>query len=199
MPWTEPEPEPEVRNRRGKRKKRSLPKQDYEERIGRPPAMHMLAFPEREELVGEPGGEIDYSVMGCTHGRGAGTATTATVMGVDRRLPRPPPDMPLCRDCYAAWLSRYAILCRHCGKIVRPGDPIAQPGIYADRRRIVHWSPECSLDPARLCGIWGMGRLVSLHEMDPKNFPPGTMTVADHGLRLVMDSPVIYKIRGRKR
>ncbi|MFC1638786.1 hypothetical protein ACFL26_00765 [Patescibacteria group bacterium] len=149
----------------------------WESNDGRWPQAYVFDVSRRREMKGAPGGNVDLSAS-CGHPAYPGTVTCkAFGRSVELEVP---PTLKLCHDCFVKWLERYGRVCDVCGGIIMPGEEVAQPTVHPGSDCFVHAHPFCCPNPLLICGRWGMGRLVSLHEIDPKLFEPGTMTLADH-------------------
>jgi hypothetical protein len=79
-------------------------------------------------------------------------------------------DIPACADCISALLVNNGTVCASCDYRILPGDDVAaiKPGAYA------HLRTGCCDDLSRYCGVWGQGKLLSLHDMYPTAFPGGS-------------------------
>lgn len=81
---------------------------------------------------------------------------------------------PLCvqKDC-----EEHGTTCAECGKPILPGElvgmaPMNPPYPF----EFTHLSQECSPGLFTVCGRWGKGRLITLHELNPEKFPSGTIS-----------------------
>lgn len=72
--------------------------------------------------------------------------------------------------------------CAACGRPIFPGMPVGQAWEEA-QFPYTHLTFECCDAGALYCGRWGEGRLITLHELDPKKYPPDTTSLADHALK----------------
>ncbi|MBU0624975.1 hypothetical protein KKF05_01390 [Patescibacteria group bacterium] len=136
---------------------------------------HQLGFFSRRELVGQPGATPDFSDFKCQHQRQPGSFTRVVLNQIIKvRLPA---SVPLCRDCFIAYLIRYATSCTVCNGHILPGDPVAEIPI-ANQLCLAHRTKHCARYVDRYCGIWGQGRLISLHELMPDIIPAGVRTMA---------------------
>jgi hypothetical protein len=81
-------------------------------------------------------------------------------------------DIPACSECVSAFLLEHGIACAACKKLLFPGDDvaIAEAG-SAVQTAYEHLRLGCCDDVSRYCGVWGKGRLISLHELYPGAFP----------------------------
>ncbi len=69
--------------------------------------------------------------------------------------------------------------CASCKRLITPGMPVGQAWSGAPYP-FTHMTFECCESGGLYCGQWGEGRLRTLHEIDPENYPEGTATVVGH-------------------
>lgn len=85
----------------------------------------------------------------------------------------------MCPACSEVYLNKHATLCGTCEEPICPGMSVGKAEVGSSYP-YAHLTPECSDSAANWCGYWGEGRLVTLHEIDPKSFPvPGVTTPVD--------------------
>ncbi len=125
----------------------------------------------REEMAGLPGGGPDFSDMECSHENRPGKHTV-TIFGQILQL-TVPDNCPLCRDCLVAWLVKYSTTCACCGGLILPYEKVAERPVEGNPFGLVHYSKRCAYYADNWCGVWGQGRLISIHELHPQIFPEG--------------------------
>jgi hypothetical protein len=123
----------------------------------------------------------------CTHGA-VTTLTTIKVLGHDLEFA----EMPMCVACSTDYLNKVSTLCGVCEEPIIPGMRV---GIAHDgaKHPYTHLNMGCCVSGALFCGAWGEGRLVSLHELNPEQFPDDTSCVAEHALKT--GGPVVVNLR----
>ncbi len=110
----------------------------------------------------------------CSHGA-AKRPFKVLVFGAEIMLDK----APMCEACAGEYLNRYATLCGSCEKVIFPGEPVGQAYIGAPYP-LTHLTMECCPSGALYCGKWGEGRLITLHELDPEQFPEGAASAMSH-------------------
>lgn len=128
----------------------------------------------RKDQTGLPGARPDFSEIECGHPSENKTAQ-ATILGQKIRVTLPP-SVPLCFNCFVRWLNLHSVKCEKCGQVILPGEKVSEIHDSSGHKLIVHHNVDCAQNSANWCGIWGQGRLVSLHELYPGIFPKGTRT-----------------------
>ncbi len=138
--------------------------------------------PPREEWAGEYG----VPQICCPHASESGPVrVTVQRVALEVNIPA---GLDSCRNCFEEWLNRHAATCASCGDPILPGCLVAEVDPFASPP-FTHMRPVCCGQPSRFCGVWGEGRLISLHEMHPDDIPSGTRTLADHARRLGRGQP----------
>lgn len=133
-----------------------------------------VMIPPREEYFGTTDRERGIP---CGHEPASG-AVVVTVMGQEFTVVVP--DWArCCGDCYEKWLESRATVCHVCGEPILPGMNVAEISPFAEPP-FTHMRPMCCRYPSKYAGLWGPGRLISLHELHPGQVAPGTRTMADH-------------------
>jgi len=132
----------------------------------------------REEHVGKV--SADWKI-GCDHEPACG-AVVVTISGHKFTVVIPD-GARICEACFERWLSRCATVCHTCGEPILPGMCVAEISSSADSP-FTHMRPSCCNYPHEYCGLWGLGRLITLHELFPSEIPAGTRTIRDHALLL---------------
>ncbi|MFH1047699.1 MAG: hypothetical protein V1738_05325 [Patescibacteria group bacterium] len=145
---------------------------------------------ERKEHGDEPGNSPDFSEFPCNHRREQNNQPITLIVREQKVELIMPVDIPLCSKCFAEYLSKYSTTCGKCGGIILPGEKVAERPFENNPRTLVHLSVECSLYGDNWCGIWGQGRLVSLHELYPQLFPAGTRRAVD--LKKIHDGRCLF-------
>ncbi len=114
---------------------------------------------------------------GCPHGPTKGVVALV-IHGKPFEIDSP----PMCKECSEKYLNANATKCAVCKMPIFPGDAVGDPSgsILTIGKKFVHLTHGCCEDGGYFCGYWGEGRLVRLHEVDPKQFPEGTTTVMAH-------------------
>ncbi|MEY4744972.1 MAG: hypothetical protein RL272_917 [Candidatus Parcubacteria bacterium] len=136
------------------------------------------SFGDRPEAA--PSGEIfDFSDIRCGHPLPS-AAATVTVFGTP--VGTLGPDAPICAACMQTWLERHSTRCASCGGPICPGMPVGQAWVGAPYQH-THMNFDCTESGGLWCGRWGRGRLVTLHEIDPEKYAPGTANAMAHVLR----------------
>lgn len=101
------------------------------------------------------------------------------------------PSAEICPQCTEAWLEKASTTCAKCGGPIVPGAAVGQAWIGA-KYPYTHLTFDCCDTGAYYCGVWGSGRLITLHELDPEKYPPGTGSVLSHAAKTgksVIESP----------
>jgi hypothetical protein len=103
------------------------------------------------------------------------------------------PPAPHCPECAEKYLNETSTLCGQCQEPIVPGTPVAQNATdTAKKNPYTHMYRSCCPSGGLFCGLWGNGRLISLHELDPNKYGRATATVAEQVLRtgkMVIESP----------
>ena len=73
----------------------------------------------------------------------------------------------------------YATTCASCKQPIYPGTPVGQAWMGAPHP-FTHLTFECCESGGLYCGVWGGGRLKTLHEIHPEKYPEGTANVTQH-------------------
>jgi hypothetical protein len=141
-----------------------------------PPAGAGYSTEARQE-TGGPGAEPDFSEFPCPHERSK-RPIMVRVRGCDIACPEP----PLCAECLTAYLEKYSQTCASCSGPILPGMPVGQAWGGA-KHPFTHLMDGCCESGGLYCGRWGQGRLVTLHELNPEKYPPGTVTVMAHAFK----------------
>lgn len=122
----------------------------------------------------------------CPHGPATGVVTVL-ILGELCEFDSP----PMCKECTEKYLNKYATTCIACKMPILPGDPVGDPSgaLTPIGSKFAHLADGCCDTGGFYCGNWGEGRLVRLHEIDPKQFPEGTTTVM--ALAFTSGEPVV--------
>ena len=139
------------------------------------------SFEDRPESGASGGTEsvFDFSDIRCTHPpltEQAVISVRGTEVGVLR------PGSPICAECMSAWLDRHGTTCATCDGPICPGMPVGQAWNGAPHPH-THMNFECTESGGLWCGRWGKGRLITLHEIDPATYGPGTASAMAHVLK----------------
>jgi len=126
----------------------------------------------RLEQSGVTGAEPDFGEFNCTHPRRPGKFTTVVLSRAVTMVM--PASIPLCRECFTGYLNKYATICGACGGLIFPGEMVAERPVEGNPNAIVHRVKKCCFYADNWCGMWGQGRLISLHELQPETFPSGS-------------------------
>jgi hypothetical protein len=132
---------------------------------------------DRAESPTPAGQEPDFSGYPCGHDKPDGPSIVE-VYGVKIAVEA----APVCPDCVEEYLNRYSTRCASCRQPILPGMPVGQAWKGSPFPH-THMTFECTESGGLYCGRWGQGRLVTLHELDPAQFPPGTPNVMTHVYR----------------
>lgn len=124
--------------------------------------------------TGGPGAEPDLSEFPCDHPRQA-PGYVVKVFGTPVRVGEP----PVCKDCFEAYLNKYSTYCAVCDLPILPGMHVGQAW-SGSKHPLTHLDTGCCKSGGLYCGKWGQGRLITLHELKPNKYPPGTTTVMSH-------------------
>lgn len=128
----------------------------------------------REESPTTAKDPYDFSEFPCGHDRPKGDATVKVFgreVGITDKV-------PLCPPCFETWLNKYATRCASCEEPILPGMPVGQGWIGA-KHPYTHMNMECCASGGLFCGMWGQGKLITLHELDPEKYPPGSGNAMD--------------------
>ena len=90
-------------------------------------------------------------------------------------------DSLLCFSCAEKHLNKYSTFCASCEKPIIPGTKVAEAWIGA-KYAFTHLTFNCCLAGALYCGEWGEGRIITLHELNPDKYPPGTSSAIAHAI-----------------
>jgi hypothetical protein len=74
------------------------------------------------------------------------------------------------------YLNEACTVCASCNKPIFPGMPVGKAWIDAPHP-FTHLSMDCCDTGSLYCGMWGDGRLITLHELHPEKYPAGISTV----------------------
>jgi hypothetical protein len=85
----------------------------------------------------------------------------------------------VCPNCLEAFFAAHATTCAACDGPILPGMPVGQAWVGAPHP-FTHLDFECTASGGLYCGVWGQGRLITLHELEPDTYPPGTPNVMAH-------------------
>jgi hypothetical protein len=107
----------------------------------------------------------------CLHEKPTGRMTV-TVFGLELNFK----GSDLCQQCAEVFLNQNSTVCASCGRPILPGMEVGQAWRGAPHP-YTHLLDRCCGSGALFCGMWGNGRLITLHELYPEKFPPGTATV----------------------
>ncbi len=114
----------------------------------------------------------------CPHGKTEGTLEII-ILGVKCNLITGSPMCPVCTEQY---LNKFSTLCAACGRPIFPGDPVGLAWDGAPHP-FTHLYYHCCDSGGLYCGVWGEGRLITLHELKPEKYPPGTASIVSHILQ----------------
>ncbi|MEA3249435.1 MAG: hypothetical protein U9Q03_03695 [Patescibacteria group bacterium] len=142
--------------------------------LNRPPTVRI---PPRKKHVGETG--PDWRPH-CDHEPDSG-AVCVTVSGFETTVIIPD-DVKCCKECFESWLNLHATTCSVCGEPILTFKSVAEISPFSNPP-FAHMRPMCCRYPSKYCGMWGPGRLISLHELHPDQISPGTRTIADHAMQ----------------
>lgn len=87
----------------------------------------------------------------------------------------------LCRECIEKSLNEFSTKCDACGCVIMPGMAVA---VSCQKKEFSKGYPytcmgwDCCIGLA-YCGVWGMGRLVTLHELNPDKYAAGCAHIGD--------------------
>lgn len=139
------------------------------------------SFEDRPEGAASGAAEsaFDFSDVSCAHPKPT-SPDVLVVFGTP--VGRIGPDAPLCTACMQAWLERHSTRCASCGGPICPGMPVGQAWVGAPHPH-THMTFACTESGGLWCGRWGKGRLISLHEIDPGKYAPGTANAMAHVLK----------------
>ena len=87
----------------------------------------------------------------------------------------------LCKECIEKSLNVFATRCDCCGEPILPGMPVAvscQKPEYSKGFPYTCMGWDCCVCGIAYCGVWGMGRLVTLNELNPEKYAPGCSNLA---------------------
>ncbi|HTK04824.1 MAG TPA: hypothetical protein VL500_04520 [Candidatus Eisenbacteria bacterium] len=129
---------------------------------------------DRPEAPGPAGSLPDFSGYPCGHEKPDGPSIVE-VYGVKIAVEA----ATVCPDCIEEYLNRYSTRCASCRQPILPGMPVGQAWKGSPFPH-THMTMECTESGGLYCGRWGQGRLVTLHELEPDKFPPGTPNVVAH-------------------
>lgn len=110
----------------------------------------------------------------CTHGK-TKRSLKVTVLGVECEFK----GSPMCPPCTEQYLNRFSVLCASCKRPIFPGEPVGQAWHDAPHP-FTHLTLGCCDSGGFYCGRWGEGRLLTLHELNPEQYPEGTPSVVAH-------------------
>mgnify|MGYP001560526627 FL=1 len=128
---------------------------------------------DRKESGGS-GAITDFSEYPCGHEKPSGPSTVevhGVKIGVEVA--------EICPACIEKYLNRYSTRCASCNGPILPGMPVGQAWKGAPYPH-THMAFDCTESGGLYCGRWGKGRLITLHELKPDEFPPGTPSVMAH-------------------
>jgi hypothetical protein len=86
---------------------------------------------------------------------------------------------PICPKCAEEWLRKVSNVCAKCGDPILPGTSVARAWEGA-KYPYTHLTFDCCEAGVLYCGVWGEGRLITLHELDSEKYPKGTASVMQH-------------------
>lgn len=132
----------------------------------------------REEPPIEKPERFDFGEFPCGHDWPKGDAIVKVYgheVGVTDKI-------PVCPACFEAWLTKYATRCASCEYPILPGMPVGQGWVGA-KHPYTHLTMGCCDSGGLYCGMWGQGRLITLHELDPEKFPKGATNAMDAVLK----------------
>jgi hypothetical protein len=141
---------------------------------GSDPRLRRYAAASREEPPAEKAERFDFSEFPCGHDWVRGEVTVI-VRGLEVGLTD---KIPVCPDCFRSWLEKYATGCASCDNPILPGMPVGQGWVGA-KHPYTHLTMGCCDSGGLYCGMWGQGRLITLHELDPEKFPKGSSNAMD--------------------
>ena len=78
-----------------------------------------------------------------------------------------------CPACEQTFAEQYATTCAACRKPIIPDTLVGTSG--QPDCPFVH-NDGCLTNPMDYCGMWGAGKLLTLHDLNPK-FPPGSYSI----------------------
>lgn len=150
--------------------KLDLESEEWDRRYG-PPGPRV---PPREEHVGEtsPG----WTIERCGHEPDFGNVGV-TICG-RTYVVHIPDGAPICAACFGRWLESQSTTCCACGEPILTGMLVAENSPF-DEPPFVHGKRQCCVDARNYAGMWGPGRLVSLHELHPDYIAAGTRTIKE--------------------
>lgn len=131
----------------------------------------------RQETPGVPGATMDFSEYPCDHDKSSSPSIVEVhgmKVGVEVA--------EICSGCIEKFLNRYSTRCASCNGPILPGMPVGQAWTGAKHPH-THMSFDCTESGGLYCGRWGQGRLITLHELEPDTFAPGTSHVMAHVLK----------------
>lgn len=92
-------------------------------------------------------------------------------------LERSPFEDRLCPACTEAFVEVHSTQCAECERSIFPTEPVANSWVDASRP---YTHLRCALDIDLYCGLWGKGEFISLHCLEPAQYPPGTRNLKTH-------------------
>ncbi len=146
--------------------------------------------PEPTPTLGSLENGPDYSEFPCDHAKATEPSLSVTVFGCQVKLDNMD-EAPLCGACMEAWLNKYAARCACCEGPIFPGDYVAQ-AMNDSKQPFTHLSSDCCPSGGLFCGMWGQGRLFTLHELDPGKFPEGSRTMVEAAVK--SGKPIIHSL-----
>lgn len=93
------------------------------------------------------------------------------------RLLRSPYENRLCPKCAEKYVDFYRTSCAECDRPIMPSEPVADAWVGAPHK---YTHLKCTPDPDLYCGLWGKGEFISLHRLEPSQYPPGTRNIKTH-------------------
>lgn len=90
----------------------------------------------------------------------------------------------MCFSCTEKYFNTFSTICAACGIYITPNSLVAQAW-DGSKYPFTHLDSGCCDNLVNLfCGKWGEGRLITLHEINPEDFPDkAPRSYASHKLR----------------
>lgn len=144
-------------------------------------------FGKRREIEEVLSAKENASKRACNHG-GPRRNLKMTILDVECEIEK----SGMCGACTETYLNTVCTLCASCGRPIFPGDPVGQAWVDAPHPH-THLTFDCCDTGGLYCGQWGEGRLITLHELDPKKYPAGASSMMDAAMQT--GKPVVQNFR----
>jgi len=100
------------------------------------------------------------------------------VLGIETKAGHP----HMCRECVEKSLNQFSTICDACGCVIMPGMAVAiscRKPEFSKGHKYTCMGWDCCFSGIAYCGVWGMGRLVTLNELSPEKYAPGCAHLGD--------------------